>query len=405
MNITMKKSNKLILFICLLCSVHFFGLHYQLGGKVYDVIDFIYLIIAFLMMVKFVQSDYQHKIPLKELIFLKPIFIFFFCLMISSLSCYYYHEQFPLYTLLAMRYFAYFLIYFILIMLGFSKEYIIKIVLFFAVLYMVVFSIQLVIFPTAIVPLGRTDEFERGFLRLRLEGIGFVTLSAFYCLNNYLSQPSKVKYLLFYLLCFLFVFILGFRTLLATFILSSIMLVLIYYNSFITRIISIIILIIFAFILIQVPSVQDFYYAMAEKTNGQMELGEDYIRFLTFNFLFQDVNVNFGSLFFGNGMPFEGSSYGDLVVGIGVKAYGFISADIGLLGMVFNYGILAVLAFLNIFRIAIFTEVPKNGVYLKVFFFYLIISSITTAEVFRAGIFGVEMLGLYLITRIKYDNT
>ena len=45
----------------------------------------------------------------------------------------------------------------------------------------------------AIVPLGHTDEFDRGFLRLRLEGVGFITLTAFYSLNRFLKAVLNLE--------------------------------------------------------------------------------------------------------------------------------------------------------------------------------------------------------------------
>jgi hypothetical protein len=103
-------------------------------------------------------------------------------------------------------------------------------------------------------------------------------------------------------------------------------------------------------------------------------------------------------------MPFDGTSYGNYVLGIGARDDGFISADLGLLGFVFNYGILSLIAFINIYRIAIFSRLPKEHLYLNIFFFYLLISSVTTSESYRSGIFGVQMLALYLIAYIRFEN-
>ena len=269
---------------------------------------------------------------------------------------------------------------------------------------MIVFTLQLILFPTAIVPLGNADSFDRGFLRLRLEGVGFVTLMAFYSLNNFLINTKNKMQLAFYFLCFIFIFILGFRTLLLTFVVSSLLLIF-FGNKSVTKGLFIVV---FAFIsmlaVFQLEQVREFVFSMIEQTESQMDLGHEYIRFLTFDFLFNTVNVNFTSLFFGNGKPVEGTNYGDLVLERGAKDNGYISADLGLIGFAFDYGLLSLIAFLNILRIAIFKKLPKHSVYLNIFFFYLVISSITTAEIFRAGMFGVEMLGLYLITCVNHEK-
>jgi len=315
-----------------------------------------------------------------------------------------FHGQFPLLTLLAMRYFSYFLVYYLLVMLSVDKDYLVRLVLVFSVVYMAVFSLQLLMFPSAIVPLGHAEDFDRGFLRLRLEGVGFLTLSAFYCLNSYMVDKKKVGYLLFYGVCFYFVYLLGFRTLLVTFLAASFLLLAMYSGSLIKFFVLAVVAFILGLAVLQIDAVNLFVVEMFDLTEGQLDKGEDYIRLLTFNFLFGEVNAGLGSLVFGNGMPFAGTSYGSLVLGVGVDLYGYISADLGLIGFVFNFGLLSLAAFLNIFRIAIFTKLPKDSIYLSVFFVYLLVSSITTAEIYRAGMFVVEAVGLYLITLIYFER-
>ncbi len=386
-----------------MCSVHFFGLHYRLGEDLYDIIDLCYFGMAFSFLAIFFVENKETLIPKKNFLFSNAIIIFFIFLLISTFSGYYYHDQFPLLTLLAMRYFLYFLIFYILLLQGVQAEYLLRIVIIFATIYMIVFTLQLYLFPNAIVPLGHVDDFDRGFLRIRLEGVGFVTLSAFYSLNKFLENKKNKWHLAFYLLCFIFIYILGFRTLLATFLLSSLILVLVYNRkSLVKSFLSLTLGSVFVVIFMQFDSAREVIQEMMEMTNAQVELGEEYIRVLTFNFLFSEVNVNFGSLLFGNGRPFEGTSYGNLVLGIGAKEDGYISADLGLIGFLFNYGLLSLIAFLNIFRIAIFKQLPQHSIYLNVFFLYLVISSFTTSEIYRAGMFGVEMIGLYLITYVSY---
>ncbi|UMB60794.1 hypothetical protein MHL31_00945 [Lutibacter sp. A80] len=395
---------KLIYVFIVLCSVHFFGLHFRLGSVVYDIIDFCYFGLAFFILGEYLVKRRAYKFPKKDRLFNKPINIFFITLIISAFSGYFYHNQSPLLTLLAMRYFLYFLIYFLLLRFKIKKQFIIKTILIGAIIYMVVFTIQLLIYPNAIVPLKEGMTFDRGFLRLRLEGVGFVTLSAFYCLNQYILDKKNIKFLFFYFLCFAYVFILGFRTLAVTFLFSSVILIFFYNSSFLKIMKYTIPICFFGFLFFQIDVVQNFIYEGIEQTKTQFESGDDYIRVLTFDFLFNTVNVNFGSIFFGNGMPFLGTEYGNLVLDRGARQNGFISADLGLIGFVFNYGILSLFAFLNILRIAIFKKLPKDSIYLNVFFIYLVISSITTAEIFRAGMFGIEMIVLYLITYTSFIN-
>lgn len=371
----------------------------------YDLIDFMYYVVLIILIISHVLFDCNnYKISIEHSFFFKPIIFLFISLVISSISGYAYHNQNPLLALLAMRYFSYFFIYYILVRYGVKKDDVIKTVIIGAFIYMLVFALQVYLYPKQIVPFDTSTGFSRGFLRLRLEGVGFVTLTAFYSLNRFLLKKKDKTYLLLFFICFIYIFILGFRTLLVSFMFSSLLLVFFNSDSF-ARILSILTLIgVFLLILWQVEVFRDFVLNSIIQTDDQVSEGDEYIRLKAFQFLFEKVNVDFGSLFFGNGHPFEGTKYGNLVLVEGAKKNGFISADLGLLGFVFNYGILSVIAFLNIFRVAIFKRNTKESFYIKVFFIYLIMSSITTAEIFRAGMFGVEVVALYLYSIISYNN-
>ena len=397
------KNLKFSYVLIVLCSVHFFGLYFRIGGFVYNLIDFLYFGIAFLFLCEYLINETIYNFPKKHRLFSNPIILLFIALIVSTLSGFYYHDQSPFLTLLAMRYFLYFLIYFLLLRFGVRRETIIKTIIIGAIIYMIVFTIQILLYPTAIVPIKEGTEFDRGFLRLRLEGVGFVTLSAFYSLNQYLVRKKNIKFLIFYILCFGFVFILGFRTLLVTFLFSSFLLIIFNSSSIIKIAAYSISLGVLVLLLFQLQIVQEFVFGAIEQTDNQAEMGDEYIRYLTFDFLFNKVNINFGSLLFGNGMPVGGTEYGNHLLDYGAKKNGFISADLGLLGFVFNYGLLSLFAFLNILRVAIFKKLPKHSIYLKIFFLYLLMSSITTAEIFRAGMFGIEMIALYLITYESFE--
>ncbi len=387
-----------------ICSIHMFGLYHSISDKLYDLIDVIFYAVVFFVLLRFLRNDHLSIIPKSKWLFSKNIFIFYIFLAISSLSCLFFHGQNPLLTVLAMREFVFFIFYFVLLFSGLDKDKIIKIMLAFWFAYIIVFSLQLLIFPHEIVPLGRTTEFDRGFLRLRLEGVGFLTLSGFYFLNQYLSQHKKVNLILFFV-SFTFVFILGFRTLTVTYLLSSILLFIMVKGVSVRLIISMLPIFLLALIVTQTEFFQMFIEETLLRTEEQLSQGADYIRFLTFEFLYTNVNENWVSVVFGNGRPFLGSGYGNYVLGYGAESLGFIAADLGLIGFSFYYGVLSTFCFLAIFLKGILVSVDKNSLFLKTFFIYLIISSITTAEIFRAGMYGPICIALYLINLSHYKLT
>lgn len=380
----------------LICSVHIWGLHYNIGNSFYDVIDSLFYVIVLISLTQFIFLKRNNFAQDRYFLFNNEIISLYFFLFISTLSSWYYHDQFPFLTALAMRFFAFFLLYYILVIANISKDIIIRFIITFACIYMVIFSLQLLIFPTAIVPLGNTTEFDRGFLRLRLEGVGFVTLAGFYFLNKYLVERNLLP-LVAYFVCFIFVFILGFRTLMLTYIFSSLLLIVLVNKKF-TNVLYMTIPIFFLLILVfQIDFFSDFINESIYTTVDQFNDGENYIRFLTFDFLFKNVNENWITIILGNGQPFVGTSYGNYVGIYGAKVMGFIAADLGLLGFVFNYGLITCFIFLYIFIKGIRTKIEVDSFYIKAFFIYLIISSFTTAEIYRAGMFGPICVALYLI--------
>lgn len=386
----------------LLCSIHFWGLYYSLSEILYDIIDFSFYSAFFLFIFTAIQKPNNFTIPTNYWLFSWPIFYFYFFLIMSTLSCWYFHNQFPALTALAMRFFVFLLLYYALMLSGIEKEKIIKLMLIFSGVYMFVFTLQLIVFPNAIVPLGRTTEFDRGFLRLRLEGVGFVTMTGFYLLNKYLNE-KKLKLLFGYGLCLFFVFILGFRTLLATYLFSSVLLVLLVNKISVKSLYMLLPVLGLVAIASQLEFVQAFFDESAAASEQQLAAGDEYIRFRTFNFLFNIVNENWVTLIFGNGQPFVGTSYGNYVWLYGAEKMGYIAADLGLVGFVFNYGLISCILFINIFRLGIQQKLGKDSLYLKVFFIYLIISSFTTSEIYRAGMFGPVCVALYLINISSYS--
>ncbi len=390
-------SRKNQVLISILCSVHIFGLYYSIGDFVYFILDGIGLLIIFKNYLEFTYSKNQNDS------FKGPIYLLFICLIVNSISCLIYHDQDIVATLVAMRYFLYLGIYFVLSNAKLSKFYLEKIIVYGATIYLIVFLIQVVIFPLKIVPTGRIDGLDRGLLRFRIEGAGFLMLAGFLFLNRFILYKHKLQ-LIKYFICLAGLFMLGFRTLLIVAILCSVVLIFRTLNKPLKIVPYLIFISVALYFIYNVPFVNDFINNSSEETSNQLEAGNDYIRFQTFDFYFNKVNVDELSLIFGNGFPQEDSGYGKMVTSQGVESNGYIFADIGLIGFAIIYGILSLVALLWISFKAIFYKLPKDSIYLSIYFLYLLLSSITTVEIYRIGIFGIEALALYLINVSKYSN-
>jgi hypothetical protein len=385
------------LFIILLCSVHFFGLYHKLGSITFYIID------GFAILIILLEFKYRRNNSLTPSNFKNLLFIFFVALIVSAISCYFFHGQSIFKTILAMRYFFYFALYFVLSKTDLEVDKLEKLALYGSVFYILIFTIQFVLFPIEIVPLGRIEDFENGFLRVRIEGAGFLMLAGYLKLNRFLISRKKLD-LFIYLICLIFLIALGFRTLFIAAILSSLYLIVIVAESTKISIKYISYFIIIASIVLNISFVQEMINSYVEKTNTQFEQNETYIRFLTFDFFYNQVNINEISILFGNGFPQEDSDYGKLVLGFGAEEKGYIFADIGLIGFVFIFGGISCFVFILIAIKAILSRTRREDKYINVYFLYILISSITTVEIYRQGMFGIEALLLYLIDRSVYLN-
>lgn len=388
--------NNIYLILCLLCSVHFFGLYHVASDRLYDLIDLVYYILIGLVFLGLFYSGAKLAVSKQEKVGLLLLFLFFFSLFISVLSCYFYHGQAMHLTIVAMRGFSYFLVFPLLLVLRPTLQTIERIIVVGFIIYALVFLLQVFLFPIEIVPLGRIEGLDRGLLRVRVEGVGFATLGGLIGLFKYFKY-GEVKWAVIYIISLVMVFMLGFRTLLFTYFLASFLLVLL--SSDVARARKILVVfsaVIFSLVLYFSGVLDRYIEAVSDRTIEQIELGDDYIRIQTFRFLFDEVSTA-GALLFGNGMASEHSLYGDLVLRQGVDMYGYISADLGLLGFLFHYGFFGLLAFLAIYLYGLFCKGWGESTPYKIFFIYLIVSSFTTAEIFRAGMYGIQMMALYFI--------
>lgn len=384
-----------IFLVTLLCSIHFFGLYYNIGQFLYYVIDLIgFGLICFIVFFKVDKRHFPN--------YFKNYFqLFFFSLIFSAFSCLYFHDQNLLSTLIAMRYLFYIFIYFQLRRLKISISWIEKLIIGCGLIYLLVFFAQVVLFPFKIVETGRIVETDRGLLRFRIEGAGFMMLTAFLCLNRFLMKKGYI-YLFVYLVCFYGLYSLGFRTLLLTGILSTFFLIARLSKDKVNFIKVSLLMIGVFFVLFQLSFVQDFFNILLEKSQSDSELGSDYIRMQTFDFYYNKVNDNFLTLLFGNGFPQEDSKYGAFV-NIGVLK-GYIFADIGLIGFTIIFGFISAIILILMTLKAIFIKVPLDKSYLGVYLFYVLISSITTVEIYRIGILGILGLTFYLIELSNFNH-
>jgi hypothetical protein len=376
--------NIIILILLILCSIHFWGFVF-IPQSVFNLTNAISLLIMGFGFLKV-----WHK---KDLRFMYAIILFFIGLLINLFSAYINQQQSPLDTFKAFGTFYFILFYFFLHYLQINRKNLENIIIVFAIIYSVFYIIQVFTFPTEI--FDSNMVVDRGTVRLRIEGNGFLVLAYFLVLNRFLLN-LRITNLLLSLAFFVILLMGGFRTLtLATLFLSGFMYIKLVRFSFADfAILSLVVLMFFG--LFQFEGTSKIVEGMTNSSKSEFHEGEKNIRVVAFEFFFKEFPKNNSVYIFGAGFPGFPSGYSYYLQALS-KNFGLFWVDIGLFGFYIIVGIVALCGLLWYSLKAIFSKLPRNSLFLNIYFAYLVLVSFTTMEIYRGGIFAVEAIGLYLI--------
>lgn len=260
------------------------------------------------------------------------------------------------------------------------------------------YIIQYIVFPHVI--FGgqiRTGSDEQ---RIAIYGQGLASFSVIFGLNKYLTE-YKVKYILIVLTGLFAVFGCGYRTMLLALMISVLLLI---KRLGVSRRLVVsfsVITIVFFFLLSNTELVQEQLSNMRNRQEALGEQGlENDVRYLNLIYHYTTYFKSPVELILGSGMPFKDSSYGNYHQNILIDTLGFYYSDWGLIGLSWMIGIPIVLIML-IYSYRIFrTEVPKKYLYIGIYFFNIVISSITTHEFYIHQNFVVQSILFCVFTKI-----
>lgn len=131
---------------------------------------------------------------------------------------------------------------------------------------------------------------------------------------------------------------------------------------------------------------------------------ENDIRYLNLIYHYTSYFKNPIEMIFGSGMPYTGTSYYDFEQDL-KEMYGFYYSDWGLIGLSWIIGIPAVLIML-IYSYKIFkTKTRKEYYYIGIYFFNIVISSITTHEFYIHLNFVVQAILFCIFTKVLEESS
>jgi hypothetical protein len=321
------------------------------------------------------------------------ILLFLTGLVLNTMAAYMNLGQSPVKTILAFEYSYFILIYFLLHYLNLSRKFLENTIIAFAIIYSVVFLAQYAVYPTIIL---RSDK-NTAVLSKQFEilGSGFLVLGYLLSLNRYLIYRG-LKNILLAVGFIIILFLSDFRTLLAGAAVVTLLLLL----RIVHRpkdIIKLVFVVLILFGLTQYQAFTKIINNMVAQTENNIKEGEKYVRFVELEFFLKRYPQNISYFIIGGGRASGENLYRyNREAAFGMN-YNIVWVDIGLIGYYIVIGGIATLGLLWYSLKAISIKLPRDRLYLNLYFLYLIIVSFTNEEIFRDGIFTVQAIALYLI--------
>lgn len=265
------------------------------------------------------------------------------------------------------------------------------------------YIIQYLIYPVVLfVGANDSNAINASQFRMRLPGSICGYILYFYGINQYIISKNK-KYLLYTLVGFFPILMQGFRSLIASTVVFTLLMI-----PFITRKFSkslkwLTCLVVVGALSFNVPMVSEKYNEMMERqTSEQTFENSDYVRYLALDYFSTQVFTHPGERFFGGGVPLSDTKYGKSVTSV-ASTDGFWWVDLGIIGLSFLIGIPAVICLvLIVLKCVRLSKNPKEQ-YIRFTLLTVLFGSIMTSmELFRDG--NILILGIIYYLIINKDE-
>lgn len=307
------------------------------------------------------------------------------------------HGQNFFLSIWATSYMLFYFIYFFLHMLKLRPFEVEKIMIVLAIIYLALFFVQYLIYPTIITSARIASE--RGTIRIFLPGGAFALFIYFYFLQKSL-QENNFKYAIYCILYLMVPILMGTRNAIATILLGTVVFIL--FNKYVKSRLGVIFLTGFAALLFFIIF-QDIINNLVEVSSNQAAQEGDDIRVRSATFYLTEFYPAKLNYLLGNGSGHMRSAYG-LKMMYYKANYGFYQSDLGILNGYIKFGILFVIASFFILRKLFITKVnPKYG-FIKFWAVVLLIQTIISYPFTIASSIAAICTVLYLIDVSNYET-
>jgi hypothetical protein len=267
-----------------------------------------------------------------------------------------------------------------------------KIILIYGVIYILLFFYQFTHSQTVI--FGKKQEFMlRGITRILFSGGGIFFLSIFMAINKLTSKNNEK---LFWVILSIFGIIIPILQVTRQYIAGVFILYLFHFIrnlSFPRKLIIITFFIGFLFYIRNSNSV--IFTGLIEAQEENLQKGMDYIRIVSGTYFITEFSPHYINKLFGNGLPRgKVSNYGKFVDSL--KSEGLHMSDVGIIGFYAMFGILAVIGYILIWIKSFSLALPKNYYYLKYYLWFLLLTSLTSDNIYSYDYLIATVFVLYL---------
>lgn len=386
----------IILFIILtaiqFCSLSFFS------DKVIIFFEVVCLLLSVLLLVVYkISAIIQNKVFFDGR-FRWEIILILISVFISFYGAAIYHGQSVFLSFISSRFMYFYLMYFVLFCFNIKCYELENLLLIVSILYSFVFLFAS--FYPSVVDVPVSQDFLRDTIRVRMPGLLLIVLAFFNHLSRYYRDRRLINLILF---TFFMIIIIRSGTRMVIF--PSLGLGIIFMVTKIkmrkTSFIAFITLLFSLFIFYPIIS-SAFNLASNEifdpKTGGTLA-----IRVNDIKFFMSQLFPSLGSYITGNGFASYHDTYGNFIFFLTQK-FNYYQADIGILGDYTKFGLVYLIGVIALLIKVFLTKFDNESIYLKYFFTFVVISTITIPNFGYSDGIIVICCGLYLVEKYSYKH-
>lgn len=286
---------------------------------------------------------------------------------ISSISCYIYRGQDIITTIIATRSVLFWIIYFLLHQYRFSPCSITNVLICVASCVTIIYIVQQLAYPSLYLfdspQEGKPPEIRNGLRRFRIFLCNPYVFFAFYTFLVYAFRKRLLKYWYYTLFFFIAIYLTLTRQIWVSILLPVLAYPFLQGNKLSIKMLLGLGISSLILYLIYLNIGNIIGGELIAQTKDQLDRDDD-IRMIALNFYGLEYWEGIGNIFFGNGVPSWGNSqYGNFIQHM-EEDYGLYRSDIGIVGIISQYGIIYFFAFIA-YYVKVFKYFSKLSVSLK----------------------------------------